>query len=172
MLPFFADANFIRMAIMLAGTTIATVTDVRGRRIPNAVTVPIAMAGLGIGAVSGGVSGLATATSGLLMGILFFLFPVAKLGWGMGDLKLAAALGTLGGPLFVLWLGLYAMITGGLFALVYLKQQGQLAHVASGMQGDLRIRKVPLARSGLSIPFAIPIAAGMVVALFVFPGLH
>jgi prepilin signal peptidase PulO-like enzyme (type II secretory pathway) len=96
---------------------------------------------------------------------------VAKLGWGMGDLKLAAALGAVGGPVFVLWMGLYAMTAGGLFGVIWLTRQGQFARVVGGMQGDLRSGQAPIARSGLSIPYAVPLAAGMAIALLVSPGL-
>lgn len=165
------DANLLRIALMLVATAIAVVIDVRERRIPNALTLPLAAAGLGIGALSDGVHGVIVAVAGLLVGGLLFLLPVAKLGWGMGDLKLVATLGAVAGPLFVLWMGLYAMAAGGLFALLWLRQGGQLAQVASGMRGDLQAGQAPRARSGLSIPFAIPIAAGMLVALLVSPGL-
>ena len=165
------NANLIRTVLMVAAAAIAVVMDVRVRRIPNALTLPLAVSGLGIGGIGGGMGGLILATVGLLVGGLLFLVPVAKLGWGMGDLKFVAALGAMGGPLFALWMGLYALAAGGLFALVWLKQQGQLAHVAGSMRDDLRVGQAPLARSGLSIPFAVPIAAGMVVALLVFPGL-
>jgi prepilin peptidase CpaA len=166
-----AALNIIRMVLMLVAAAIAVMMDVRVRRIPNTLTLPLTAAGLGLGAASAGLSGLMLACAGLLAGGLVFLVPVAKLGWGMGDLKLVAAFGAMGGPLFALWLGLYAMVAGGLFALVWLKQQGQLAQVAGSMQDDLRSRQAPLARSGLSIPFAVPIAVGIVVALLVFPGL-
>jgi prepilin peptidase CpaA len=166
-----ADANLLRIVVMLAAAGIAVVTDVRTRRIPNALTLALAAAGMGIGVLSAGVGGLILAMAGLLTGGLLFLLPVAKLGWGMGDLKLAAALGAVAGPFFVLWMGLYAMVAGGIFALLWLRQGGQLAHVASSMRGDLQAGQAPRARSGLSIPFAVPIAAGMLVALLVSPGL-
>jgi Flp pilus assembly protein protease CpaA len=165
------DANSIRVALMVTTAAIAVVIDVRERRIPNALTLPLAVAGLGIGAVSGGLGGLVMALVGCLTGGLLFFIPVAKLGWGMGDLKLAAALGAVGGPVFALWLALYAMAAGGLFAVLWLTRQGQLARVAGGMRGDLRSGQLPTARSGLSIPYAVPIAAGMAVALLVSPGL-
>jgi Flp pilus assembly protein protease CpaA len=163
------DTNLIRLALMLAAAVVAVVFDVRERHIPNALTLPIAVAGLGIGVVSGG--GLVMAVLGCLTGGLLFLVPVAKLGWGMGDLKLAAALGAVGGPLFALWMGLYTMAAGALFALVWLTWQGQLSRVSGGMGSDLRAGKAPRARSGLSIPYAVPIVAGMAVALLVYPGL-
>ena len=165
------DLNLIRLALMLAAAAVAVVLDVRERRIPNALTLPLAVAGLSIGAISGGIGGLMVAIAGCVAGGLLFLVPVAKLGWGMGDLKLAAALGAVGGPLFALWMGLYAMAAGGLFALIWLTRQGQLSRVAGGMQRDLRAGQVPRARSGLSIPYAVPIAAGVAIALLVSPGL-
>jgi hypothetical protein len=63
------------------------------------------------------------------------------------------------------------MVAGGLFAVVWLTRHGQLVRVAGGMQRDLRSGQVPIARSGLSIPYAVPIVAGMAVALLVSPGL-
>ena len=161
-----ADANLLRIVVMLAAATIAVIIDVRERRIPNVLTMPLAAAGLGIGALSGGTHGLIVAIAGLLVGALLFLLPVAKLGWGMGYLKLVAALGAVSGPLFVLWMGLYAMAAGGLFALLWLRQGGQLAQVVGGMRGDLRAGQAPRARSGLSIPFAVPIAVGMLIAAY------
>ena len=172
MLTNFADAAHIRIVLLIVAIAIAVVTDVRERRIPNALTLSLAVAGLGIGVVTGSLPGLVTAGAGLLVGGLLFLAPAAKLGWGMGDLKLAAALGAIGGPLFALWMGLYAMVAGGLCAAIWLKQQSKLGQVAGGMQGDLRALHVPHARSGLSIPFAVPMAAGVVMALLVFPGLR
>jgi prepilin peptidase CpaA len=166
-----ADANAIRIALMVLAAAIALVTDVRERRIPNALTLPLAVAGLGIGAVSGGLGGLMLAAAGCLIGGLLLLVPVAKLGWGMGDLKLAAALGAVGGPLFALWMALYAMAAGGIFALLWLTRQGQLSRVAGGMQRDLRSGQAPRARSGLSIPYAVPLVAGVAIALLISPGL-
>lgn len=162
------DANLCRTVLMILAAAIAVGIDSRERRIPNVLTLPLAVAGLGIGAVSGE---LVMAVTGLLVGGVFFLVPVMKLGWGMGDLKLAAALGALGGPLFILWTGLYALVAGGVFGLIWLRRRGQLAPVVAGITGDLQAGKAPVARSGLAIPYAAAIAAGMLVALLVSPGL-
>jgi prepilin peptidase CpaA len=171
MLVDLTDVNSIRIGLMVVAASVAVVTDVRERRIPNALTLPLAIAGLIVGVASGGLGGSMIAVAGCLTGGLLFLIPVAKLGWGMGDLKLAAALGAVGGPIFALWMGLYAMAAGGLFAVAWLTRQGQLARVVGAMQGDLRTGQAPIARSGFSIPYAVPIAAGMAVALLVSPGL-
>jgi prepilin peptidase CpaA len=171
MSAYLTDVNFIKMVLMVAAAAVAVVTDMRERRIPNLLTLSLATAGLIVGAGSAGLGGLVMALVGCLTGGLLFLLPVAKLGWGMGDLKLAAALGAVGGPVFVLWMGLYAMTAGGLFGVIWLTRQGQFARVVGGMQGDLRSGQAPIARSGLSIPYAVPLAAGMAIALLVSPGL-
>jgi prepilin peptidase CpaA len=171
MSAYLTDVNFIRMVLMVAAAAVAVVTDMRERRIPNLLTLPLATAGLIVGVGSAGLGGLVMALVGCLAGGLLFLLPAAKLGWGMGDLKLAAALGALGGPIFVLWMTLYAMVAGGLFGVIWLTRQGQFARVVGGMQGDLRSGQAPIARSGLSIPYAVPLAAGMAIALLVSPGL-
>lgn len=165
------DVNMARALLMVVAAALAVVTDGRERRIPNALTLPLAVAGLGIGTASGGLGGLVFSLTGLLLGGFFFLVPVMKLGWGMGDLKLAAALGAVGGPLFILWTGLYAMVAGGVIALLWLRQRGQLAQVVGGIQSDLRAGSTPAARSGIAIPYAAAIAAGMLVAVLVSPGL-
>jgi prepilin peptidase CpaA len=165
------DWYLMRVTLMMLAVTIAVVTDVRRRRIPNALTLPVAITGFGIAVASGGLGGLVVAVVGSLTGGLLFLIPVARLGWGMGDLKLAVALGAVGGPNFAIWMGLYAMAAGGLCAVLWLARQGLVAHVATSMQSDLRAGKTPVARSGLSIPFAVPLAAGMIIALLLSPGL-
>jgi prepilin peptidase CpaA len=167
----FMDTNAVRTTAMVVATTIAVVTDVRERRIPNVLTGTVVVAGLCIGALSSGMSGFLFAAGGMLTGALLFLVLVAKMGWGMGDLKLVAALGAVGGPIFVLWMGLYAMVAGGVFTLLWLGSRGQLSPVTAGIGRDLRARRAPSADSGLAIPFAIPIAAGVVAALLVSPGL-
>jgi prepilin peptidase CpaA len=165
------DLNMVRAMVMVVSVAIAVVTDTRGRRIPNALTLGLAVAGLGLGAFGGGLAGLGMAAVGLLTGAGLFLVPVARLGWGMGDLKLVAALGAVGGPLFALWTALYALAAGGVVGLIWLRQQGRLAPVMRGMAGDVQAGRAPSARSGLAIPFAIAIATGMLLALLVFPGL-
>lgn len=170
MIADFADANLLRSVLLSLAAALAVVGDVRTRRIPNALTLPVAAAGLLLGAASGGGRGLALAVAGLVTGALLFVVPVARFGWGMGDLKLAAALGAVGGPLFALWMGLYALAAGGVFGLLWLLGTRRLGHVVGGMR-EARGAGQPLACGGLAIPFAVPIAAGVALALLVSPGL-
>ena len=105
----------------IVGLTIASlacVTDLRTRRIPNVLTFGAALAGLLYQFVSGGVDGLGHATLGWLVGAVIFFLPFALGGLGGGDVKLLAALGAWLGPEDVLWLSLYTGVAGGVMALV------------------------------------------------------
>lgn len=143
---------------------LAVVWDVRERRIPNAVTYFGIVAGLGLGLASSGVPGLVAALLGLTVSLAIFALPVLKFGIGVGDLKLAMALGAIGGPAFALWMCLYAMAAGGLVAAVALvRNRGRTGIELPGAGA------IPASR--LAIPYAVPIAIGAVLAM-IDPGLR
>lgn len=95
--------------------------DVRHHRLPNALVATLAVSGLlanllssgAIGAVRSIVSGVAIFT------VVFILYYTSKGKLGAGDVKLAAAIGVLLGPLGIggvaLWL-LVALATNGVIA--------------------------------------------------------
>jgi prepilin peptidase CpaA len=104
-------------AVVVVGFT-AVVCDVRTRRIPNVLTFGASAAALLYATVTGGVSGLAMASGGWVLGAALF-FPIFALGgMGAGDLKLMAALGAWLGPADTIPLAIFASIAGGVLALV------------------------------------------------------
>jgi len=149
--------------IVLCG--LAVVTDIRQRRILNVVTSPAMAIGLILNTAVNGLSGLAFAISGLLLGVLLFVVPVAFMGRGAGDLKLLAALGALGGPAFVVWAALWSGVAGGIFALAVLLNRRRFGVVLAGFALDARTGQFPVARSNIRLPYAVPIAVGALVAL-------
>jgi prepilin peptidase CpaA len=76
----------------------AMAVDVRSRRIPNALTFPAIVAALVIRASLEGRAGVAAAVAGGIVapGVLMLLRAFRRL--GMGDVKLAVAVGALLGP--------------------------------------------------------------------------
>ena len=73
--------------------SIATVTDVRSRRIPNWLAVPFLIAGVVVSTMAYGWSGLAHSVGGVMLAALLLgLFYLAG-GMGMGDVKLCAGMG-------------------------------------------------------------------------------
>ena len=92
-------------------------TDLRTRRIPNALTAGGAICACAYHLTTAGWSGLGHALGGLVVGLAVFLMPFALGGLGGGDVKLVAALGAWLGPSDALWLALYTALSGGVLAL-------------------------------------------------------
>ena len=163
--PAIAPGEFATPVLVLASVSLAVVTDVRRRRIYNALTFPAMAIGFVMNAVVDGPRGLLWAATGLLLGAALFLIPVAMGGMGAGDLKLLAALGAIGGPVVVFWCAIYASIAGGLMAVAVLVARRRLGTVVAPMALALSGRQLPSATSNVRLPFAIPIAFGAVAAL-------
>jgi prepilin peptidase CpaA len=109
--------NLIPNVILLVVLAVASVADLRARRIPNLLTFPTVALGLIVNGVFFGLDGLRESAMGAGLG-LAMLFPFFFLRWmGAGDVKLMAAVGALMGPDFVWFACLWGAIFGGAFAL-------------------------------------------------------
>lgn len=101
----------------LCGGVALAVTDVRMKRLPNSITLPL----YAIGIVGLGIASIAGHTGGRMMVALiascamFLSFCAISLsgGLGFGDVKLAGVLG-----LYLGWLSYQAVITGLVFGLL------------------------------------------------------
>lgn len=152
--------------IVLAACAIAVATDLTSRRIPNALTIGLALAALALHATQGWASlavSLAALATVMAVGLAAF-----SMGWlGGGDVKLAAAAAAaLGFPDAVPFL-LYTAIGGGLLALAVALGTGRLRSVLHSITLVLR----PIAYRGtvavaprrpIMLPYAIAIACGAV----------
>ena len=160
-------------------TALACCTDLWSRRIPNWLTGPLVVLGLTVQTYTRGWTGLLDAVLGsLFCGLMFFVFYLAG-GMGAGDVKLIAAEGCLLGAHRSPALLLGTVIAGGLFAIV-LAAKGRhltqsLRSVASLVAHHHRMGLVPHAqlslanKDALRLPYALPVAAGVLVAIFVQP---
>jgi prepilin peptidase CpaA len=109
----------------------ATAFDLHQRRIPNALTFPMMMAGILYFSLSNGFHGFLFSAGGLLLG-LFFLLPIHLFGcMGAGDVKLMGAVGSFLGPQGVFEAFLYTAVAGGVYALIVLAGKGALSRTAS-----------------------------------------
>jgi prepilin peptidase CpaA len=152
--------------VVLTVCAIAVVTDVRVRRIPNFLTLGLALVALVVHAREGWPSLL---VSLLMFIVVMFLGMMAfSVGWlGGGDVKLAAAASAaLGYPDTVAFL-LYMSIGGGLFAMIFAAANGRVALSVRNVGLMLR----PIAFKGtvavapatrVAFPYATAIAAGVI----------
>ena len=131
---------------------VATVTDLRSRRIPNWLTFPFLVAGLAAGGVVNGLAGLARSAAGAGLAVIVLAAFCLLRGMGWGDLKLCAAVGAWIGP-GQLGLALVATaIAGGLAAVAILLWRGTGYKLPSRLTLD--------DPKALKLPYAPAIAIG------------
>ena len=102
----FESAAMFQWGVVLVASLVAALTDLKSRRIPNVLTLPLLAAGLIQAAYFDGFDGLKSSLlAAVILGLPYVLLFVFA-GGGAGDAKLMAAVGA--------WLG----ISSGLIALV------------------------------------------------------
>ena len=175
------SVNIASPSAPIVGTAVAlligaTVTDLRARRIPNYLTFPAAGAGFALHSVQEGWWGLALALVGAVTtpGVLMLLRAFRRL--GMGDVKLAAAVGALLGPAAGALAMLVSCIAGGLLAFAFMLRPGTagarylspffigvpiLSRVYSSSTEESS--ETPIA--ALTIPYGVAIAVGTLLTL-------
>jgi prepilin peptidase CpaA len=159
--------------VSLVISSIACVTDLRSRRIPNVLTFGAALGAFAFHAAISGWSGVMTAGAGWLVGLALFLLPFALRGLGGGDLKLVAALGAWLGAATVLWLAAYTAVAGAVLAVVVALARGDLRESLTNIRlllttwavvGIRPVHEVSLEGSrGPRLAYAVPILVGTVV---------
>jgi prepilin peptidase CpaA len=151
------------------------VYDWRYRRIPNALTRPAALLGLGLHLVLGGWPAMSAALlAGLVAGGVFLLFFLAG-GMGGGDVKLIAAVLCCAGWQHVAEILIATALAGGIMALALALTHGRLRQTVSnvgtlllhhasaglGPHSNLHVRNAQTLR----LPYGIAICAGTAMTL-------
>jgi prepilin peptidase CpaA len=113
------------MAVAGSGAASALI-DMRTRRVPNPLTLGIAITGLALAATRWSGLTVAGAALGLAVGIALMLPAYVFGAMGGGDLKLFAALATFLGPRPTVAAFFYTLIVGGVLAVVVATQRRRL----------------------------------------------
>ena len=109
--------NLIIHGVLVVSLVIGVVVDYRTKRIPNALTLPMIVAGVALNAFRAGNEGSTMAFLGILVGIGVFFIPFIMGGIGGGDVKLMAGIGALKGPYFIFVTFIITALAGGAKAL-------------------------------------------------------
>lgn len=117
----------VTIVVLSAGLLVATVIDLRTRRIPNVLTASMAALGLGLAAAGANENTIGASLAGLVFGLLLMLPGYALGATGAGDVKLMAAVGAILGPALVLLAFICTSIAGGVLALVIAVRRKRLA---------------------------------------------
>jgi prepilin peptidase CpaA len=163
------------VAVLALGAAAAAI-DSATRRIPNALTLAAAAAGVSFGALTGGVQGLGSSIAGWFVGLLLFLPLFVLRAMGGGDVKLLAAFGAWLGPALVCWVAVYGAIAGGALALPLVLWRGRLRTTIANMWGIVThwrlsgLKPHPVVTldnpDAVRMPYALPIALGALATLW------
>ena len=151
------------LTVLPGAVAFAAAMDLLTMKIPNRISILMVLSFFPLATLAGlgGVDILQHVAAGvavLALGVLLFA-P----GWfGGGDAKLMAAIALWLGPENLLSYFLYAALTGGLIAMVFISARSvPLPRVLLGEAWALRLH-----RQDAGIPYGLALAAG---ALFVYP---
>ena len=162
--------------VVIAIVALACVTDLRTRRIPNALTFGAAIGALLFHGFSAGFGGVGNSAAGWGLGAALFLPMFALRGMGAGDVKLLAAVGAWLGPWPVVSVALITAVAGGIAGIAVSLVHGYLRTALKNLWVLLMswriggIRPLPALTleqaRGPRLAYALPIAIGTVTTLW------
>lgn len=155
---------------------VATLTDLRSRRIPNWLVLPFLAAGIAVNSWIHGWHGVGQSFAGFALGAAIYGLLFCLGGMGMGDVKLCAAIGAWIGPSQLMVALVITGLAGGVMAICWAASRGFLGNLFSGSadlvfglkKRGLRphhelVLSNPRARK---MPYAPAIAIGTLVSFF------
>lgn len=151
------------------------VSDVRTRTIPNVLTGPILLLGVGLNWFLFGSVAAATSFGGAALCVALLLAPFALGGIGGGDVKMMAAIGALLGPRIALVSLALGLLLGGIIMIIHLARMGRL-------QEKLGVIRIMVSRSlverstealkisdsapeTVALPYSVPLGIGTFLVL-------
>jgi len=142
--------------ILAAAAGVAAASDIRMRRVPNALTGALAIAGVAVAGTTRGLTGAGIALAILATLLAAGTYAFARGWFGGGDIKLLAA-GCCGlTPALAVDFLLYTALCGGLLSLYSLAASQRMATALITWQ---------LPQTGARLPYAVAAAGG---ALFLW----
>jgi len=164
--------------LIIVVVTVAVITDLRWRRIPNFLTFPAFIAAVVVRTFFQGWSGMGLALAGAMVAPVLLLVVRGGKRIGMGDVKLTMAIGAVLGPALAVVMVLFSAIAGGVIALgMSLRPGGQLRELVSVLSIGLPFLKktkkgddAPVEkRSPIeTLPYGLAIGAGSLITLAVY----
>lgn len=142
--------------------------DWKSRRIPNWLTVPALILGVGVNALGSGWLGFRAALAGAALMLLLLLPLVWLRALGAGDWKLMGALGGMLGPHWALAVLFWSLMIGGLMAGTQVIRHKKVKQTATNLGALVQgffvfgLRPHPVIALGnpemMSLPFGVAVA--------------
>jgi prepilin peptidase CpaA len=148
--------------VLLVATLAAAVTDVRARRIPNALTATTAVVAIGIHLLDG-IGPELGAIGAMIAAFVLGSFAYSAGWFGGGDVKLiAACCGVVGFPAALPFV-LDVLVAGGVLALVTAAANGRLVAL---VRSTATVAARGAATEKTTLPYGVAIAAGSIAYAF------
>ncbi|MCJ7602209.1 MAG: prepilin peptidase [Desulfobulbaceae bacterium] len=172
------SSHHLLLVFLAAVLSVASITDIRSRKIPNFLTFPTILAGLMFHLFTTGFDGLFYSLKGLGLGFALLIPFYAGGGMGAGDVKLMSAVGAVVGAGQVFTVFLLTTISGGIYALVLMLIRGTLKEelqfvaclmwqaVSGGGLAALKIQKKNKSDMRYTVPYGLAIACGTSASFF------
>ncbi len=168
----------VAYALLVIVLIVAAAFDLATGRVPNALTLPAILIGLGWAAASGvlghdsggALAGLKASGIGLAVAFVPFFLLFAGGGIGGGDAKLMTAVGAISASWHcVVSTTIYAVVVAAFLAVVVMIREGLVRQTLRRIFGAVLLigskRKAELDREDTRrIPFAVAVAIGGIVA--------
>jgi prepilin peptidase CpaA len=167
----------VGLAALAVALLACAITDIKARRIPNAVSLGFALVGVALHLIGWArgefvLAGPAwwSALLGWSVGLLLLLPLHALRACAAGDVKLLAMVGAYVGPSAVVQAWLYSLAAGGVLALFYLSRRGVARRALQNLQqmAAARAAGVPAgistSQTAARLPYGVAIAAGSLFA--------
>jgi len=145
-------------------------TDLRSRRIPNWLTVPGLLLGIGANTFLNGRDGLKASLLGAALGLALLLPLVLLRSLGAGDWKLAGALGAFAGPGLLIDLLLGSIFVAGVMAMIlvmYKRRTRQTIRNIGHILVALVTFRLPGSHVSLDNPESLKVPYGVALAFTV-----
>ena len=117
-IEYFSSIDGPLLVFLGIALVIAAYTDIDRRKIPNVLTFPAMLLGVGYHGLTYGVPGLIFSVAGLVTGFGLLILFYFMGGMGAGDVKLMAAVGAVLGAKGVFFSFLFTALYGGVYSLV------------------------------------------------------
>ena len=160
--------------VLLAGAVVFALSagwiDLRRRRIPNWLTVPGLLVGVGVNSALGGWNGLKTSLLGAGLGLALLLPFVLVRSLGAGDWKMAGALGAFTGPKLLADLLVGSVFVAGIMAVALVIYKGRVQQTMRNIGHilvSLATFRLPESRVSLDDPDSLKVPYGVALALSV-----
>lgn len=162
------EISLLSILVMIVAS-IALVTDLLFRKIPNVLTFTTMVIGCALAFCEHSWKGLGFHFLAVILGLALYLGIYLAKALGAGDVKLLMAFGALMGPKGVLDIGFLAIFIGAIMAVMILISRGRIAEFLHKMIRFVYAFEKPQVDHKLKMPFGVALSLAAVFTVLYHP---